>query len=665
MNLMYSSALETIGSDDSYYPQGLSYVFSTSLNGAENDVVLAEALVSSVDELTNVLSQQLKETHDHEQQKKQATSGENKPYSSKSIIEKLKMHFEEREQLEGALRLSLGEAEHYFTFNNQTLDQLPEGKQKHYAIKDLENRLKNGKKISYTKFLNKHESTIAVPNIMGLPTIFQYEIPSLIRVEIVQDDDLDKMEVTFGKQHTGMEFSFEYESDEPLQLRRWLHEQLHSDDLVSSFLLSPNYDDDLAYTNLNITYNGRQSSARRVEIKLNYESEEYDEKERPEKQINWSQLPQEQQQRSKHLLEAAASKIHSADVDVIDAEVEFKGDEKFHYIAAAAFANSPVDKKSRVLAYLERKSSSSQAKPYKVSPTVHSQAKPYKVTFDSRGETPNTNGLDYEYAKKFDPTTINEIRLTYGRDYQNSAKVNVKAKLTQSQERKQYLDQTADAQECKKDIQRGNRQLPVCANVTAEANLLDEVSLKIEYSQVGERTREYVRDAYQLLSHLLYENIEERTREYVRDAYQLLSHLLYENIEENTVDMSGMEEHGQLEVQIDFESDFSSVNVTVDSKGIDIQSSLCMKEFWENFIKIKYIGVSSQNQVHPVFSVYERVLGELHQNQVYWPFCTIDKHAISTFDNVTYDAELSQDWSVVFHYVPDYAKHHDVSPSTT
>ncbi|KAK9729150.1 von Willebrand factor type D domain [Popillia japonica] len=254
------------------------------------------------------------------------------------------------------------------------------------------------------------------------------------KYEIVQDDDLDKMEVTFGKQHTGMEFSFEYESDEPLHLRRWLHEQLHSDDLVSSLLLSPNYDDDLVYTNLNITYNGHQSSARRVEIKLNYESEEYDEKERPEKQINWSQLPHEQQQRSKHWLEVAASKIRSADVDVIDAEVEFKGDEKFHYIAAAASANSPVDKKSRVLAYLERKSSSSQAKPY-------------KVTF-----------------------------------------------------------------------------------------------------------------------------------------------------------------------------------------------------------------------VHPVFSVYERVLGELHQNQVYWPFCTIDKQAISTFDNVTYDAELSQDWSVVFHYVPEYAKHQDISP---
>ncbi|KRT80993.1 hypothetical protein AMK59_5996, partial [Oryctes borbonicus] len=731
VNLQYLNELEIIGSDDSYIPQGLLYSFSKSLNGANRDIVLAEALVSSIDELTNVISQQLEQTKKNEQQKADATANENKPFSSSNVIKKLNMQFDEREQLEGAIRVSLGEAERYFTFNNRSLENLPQD------VQDWENELRAGKKISYTKLVSKHEATIAFPTIMGLPVIFKSEYPSLIRVEgevkaqakpqisngkslraprsaraqgyvravlagkiqssisfitphdhqqysagydrnaqayipvrfdvdvdvenqklaaqiepleakgtvdifhysaqpyvaqedildlkpssksndyqPIRDDQLEQIKTSFGKHSTGMSFGFEYESDEPIHARRWLHEQLHSDDPISSLLASINDDDELAYTSMNISYQGERSIAYKVLLRLNYKSEEHDEQPAPDKSINWNQIPQKHDERVKYFLEAVASQIRSASASAGEADVKFQGDHNYHYTATYGYANSPVDERSRFLAQVNRKFS-------------NANAKPFKVTVDSSGKTPNTNGLDYVYAKNFDPTSTNEIYVTVGENYDNSAKFAVKAKLSQSQERQQYVDQTFEAQQCKSDMQQGNTQLPECANATAEANLLDQISAEIKYRQIGKETRENV-----------------------QNAYQFLSHMFYEFIEENNVNMSGMEENGKLKVDIEFENDLSSVNVSVQAKETDIQAVEIPLSELEQALYV----------VHPVFSASERAWGELNNEQVYLPFCTVDANAVSTFDNRTYPAELVPSWTVAFHYVPDYAQHKNIDP---
>lgn len=687
MNLQYEHQFETLGSDDSYFPQGLQYAVSTSLNGGDADLLAAQAFVSSIDELTNVLSQQLKSTEEDEQQKAQATAKEQKQFSSEKIIKKLKMQFEEREQLEGVIRLSLGEAERFFTFDNQTLDRIPK------VVEKLENQLRSGKKYSYTKFLNKREAVISFPTCMGLPLAFEYESPSLIKIEaelkmhnepkisngenlrapksikaeaelsaiisskvqgslsfitpfnhqqhyvghdrnthfylpvkaeveinveeqelkveieameskddtdvvhysswpyiaqqdilqlepvsesdnhkIVRDDDVNRFEATVGKQSTGMAFQIEYESEDDLPNRRWVLEQIHSADSIST-LMSPLYDDNLEYSSLNITYKGRKSSCQKVQIRLKYHSEEYSEEERPEKPVNWAQIPKQQQkERLQHLIDASASKINSASVDAVFAEVEFSGDQKHYYTASGVYARSPVDKNSRVLAQLNRKSS-------------NSQVPPFEVTLDSRGNTPNTNGLDYQFAKDFDPTTTNDIHLTFGETFQNSAKFNLKVKLSQSKERKQFLHETAEAQQCLKDAQEGNTQLPTCANVTAEANLLDDIQVEIDYRQVGPESRRYI-----------------------KQTYQFASHMFYEYLEENDVDMSALGEQGHLNAAIEFEPDFSSVNVSFDAKNLIIRAVEIPLSDLEQEIYV----------IHPVFSVYDRVFGELHKNQVYW-----------------------------------------------
>lgn len=562
-------------------------------------------------------------------------------------------------------------------------------------IQELEQQLRQGKPLHYTKFLNKREVTIAFPTETGLPFIYQHEMPVLVRIEgkrkmqaeppisngntlqqpkqaraeyeaeivvsakshnslsfvtpndhqqhsvgfdkavqaylplkakvgvdfeaqqllaelqaiepkkntkvfqysaepylarrdildlkpnsecndyeVVKDHDaVRSMQATVGKQSTGMAFRVQAESEEPIaNASAWLHEQLHRNDPIAA-LLSQAYDANLPYTRFNLTYQGQHCSTDKVRLYLAYSTKQQQPAEqKPEQPLNWDQMPHEGDQQLKYLCELVSCGIHSARATCLGAQIRFEGEQKYQYSAVAAYANSPVDKKSRFLARAQKSS-------------TDSKFDQYVVTVDSKGKTPNTNGLDYQFARDFDPTTTNEIEVTAGENTHNAARINLKLKLWQSQERKQYLDQTREAQECQKESQQGNTQLPNCANATAEANLLDQVSIKVEYKKV-----------------------DAELREALQQAHELISHIYYDNMQENDVDFCGNQENGQLEARVRFEPDLNSVNISVQGQEARIRAD-----------DIPLNGIERQLYVpHPVFSVYDRLRGELYQSQVYW-----------------------------------------------
>lgn len=135
MNALYESFLETVGSDGNEYPRGAQYSLSTNLNGASHDLIDIQAFVSDIDNLAKTYQQQLKSTKEEEKLKQNNVEkeGDQAP-NSKNIIKLLQMKFGKQEQLEGVLRLSLGEAERYFTFNNHTIEQLPKSKYKSLSV---------------------------------------------------------------------------------------------------------------------------------------------------------------------------------------------------------------------------------------------------------------------------------------------------------------------------------------------------------------------------------------------------------------------------------------------------------------------------------------------------------------------------------------------------
>nr|UXX33469.1 vitellogenin-like protein [Holotrichia oblita] len=734
LNLMYNMHRFVIGSYDSYYPQAVEYSIESSMNGIKRDWFFGQVLISSIDEVTNVFQQQLQQTKKYEEEKASATSSERNQFSSKKIIDKLQMQFDQREQLEGSVLFHLGESKRYFTFTNETLDWLPE------AIQKLENSLRSSSKINYNKLTTSDEIILSFPTEMGVPFVYEHRKSSLVRASgqvkmqadprisdgellqvpnkikvsaqiraawskkvessvsflsqsehkqylvgydkninayvplkcnlefdlknfeltkefeaiepnenihvlqyssypyiaqynildlspvseseqynVIRDDDPRRMELSLGKEETGMSFRVELESEELSSKQQLLHRLLHRDDIFSE-LMSPFYDASLPYTSLNLTYQGQESSTSKVQLHSKYLSEEYSEEPRPEKQIQFDQLSQQLKQRLDQMASAAVSQISSAEVLAGEMEIKFtnqQGQQQFVYHIGGSYGRSPVDMKSRVLLHAERKSSDSQAKPY-------------ILTLESEGSTPNTNGLNYKFAKNMNPVITNDIRINIGENYVDTTEIDLKVKLSKTQERKQYLDQTPEVQQCLEDMQEGNNQLPVCANVTAQANLLDKISVKVQYKNVHNEIEDWAYGSYQAISHVLYEHVEEKRM--------------------STGDSDGQ---GELQIEAQFEPDFSALNVSVKSDEVDFEINELPVEGWAEQVFV----------VHPVFSLRARVFGELQKNQVYYPFCTVDHSAVSTFDNKTYPASLSSSWAVLFHYVPDYAQQLEVDES--
>lgn len=659
---------QTIGSEDSLLPKYLRLV----VRNGPLQCMYVDSMVSSIEELTNVFKRQTEQYKQDKDQDELAGSGK---FSSDKIAKLLNLKSEEREQLEGNLYVSLGYIQKLWSFDNNSIEQLPE------IIRHYQQIFKNGKSFHYSKLYNMEQIAMSFPTEMGLPFLYTYDKPVAINVEgklqgntnpeIYNNGYLQRPEnveayldlhVSVSTRKQGRlsfitpfdhqqyfsgydkvyqvnipilakanvnvkenQITLEVEHNnnneqkhllhystwpytataditniEPLSLRSTTHQirnkQQQSIDQVfgkhytgialkvkvdyyrkfmkllnwSKLLRGENIgllqlwrDNSIEYSRVDVEYLPEQSSTKKIIIqsgfKHKYNSDNQDSSNynfnNELKQIS-SRISEQSQERQNEFIQKVTPGLYNAHADVFDIGVNFEGNNRIDYSFTAAVAKSNVDPKSKVLIYYRRAVSGQQE---------------YQVGVSAKNYIENTNGLDLTDSLKQSPVFDSQIQVSYGQDYESSAKIEIQAKLRRSEERKQYLLEDLEYKRCEHEMREGNHHLPGCANMTTRMNLLDQFDIKFQHK-----------------------NVRSEHQEYVKSIFNVIKFQLYPQLEQN--------ENGdsrQITVQGRFGPRFESVNVTVKTpEGETTIRNVWVPEWMRPLVA-----------VHPVFHLRSRLSG--------------------------------------------------------
>ncbi|CAH1153579.1 unnamed protein product [Phaedon cochleariae] len=178
LEISFKQTAQHIGSEDGSYLKGFRYSLRSGLSGLKRRLVNVQAYISSVDELIHVFAKQTERYQEKEQQQKMhADEQQQHPWSSQYIAHLLNMKATEREQLEGYLNLEFGAPYKMFSFDNMTIEQLPE------VIRKIEEELQQGKRINFFKLVNDKEMALSFPTEIGLPFLYTYDSPMLVKIQ--------------------------------------------------------------------------------------------------------------------------------------------------------------------------------------------------------------------------------------------------------------------------------------------------------------------------------------------------------------------------------------------------------------------------------------------------------------------------------------------------
>jgi hypothetical protein len=195
--------------------------------------------------------------------------------------------------------------------------------------------------------------------------------------------------------------------------------------------------------------------------------------------------------RQEEFLDRVGSGISNSSAQVIDLSIEFNGPKKVYLVATAAYADSEVDEKARVLLYLRRSS-------------LGNSQKAYEACMTATTKFPNVPMLNLEKALKADPTSYLNVELELGEKCGSSAgKIHLQSKMQQSQKRQKYVREHPVTRQCMKQMERDQNQiLPACLNATISANLLDVYKYKIKFDNVPKAVKNATYKAYEIMRYM-------------------------------------------------------------------------------------------------------------------------------------------------------------------
>lgn len=441
-----------------------------------------------------------------------------------------------------------------------TLEVDIENKQAHAEIEPMEPE-KNARVFQYSSWPYTARSDIlSLQPLASRPT-----------TQIISTKPKINIEKVLGKE-AGIAFRLKYSAQQKFMDTEWVAQQIRRHDIISIFM-APKFDESMQQCKITLEYLPEESHSRKVNVRLGYSKQYQQSPECNERSVEINKLaelpqqPQDSKARQEQLAKLASCGIKNSLAYAADIAVEFEGQQKVHYIATAAIAKSNVDEKSRVLAYCRKHSANPQ------------ESRPFELAFSAKSHIPNTNGLDFNYALKFDTTTTTHAELAFGENLNSASKIKLQAKLRKSDDRKMYLQKLPLLNRCRKEMEEGNYQLPACANMTASANLMDRISVQLQYDHLSPRARN--------LTH---------------QAYNALRYFGYFHLDENRVNATGNGKPNQLDLEARFYPDFSAVNVTLKTEKMEatlrhIRMNDCAKRLFA---------------VHPVFPVTARVQANIH-----------------------------------------------------
>lgn len=379
--------------------------------------------------------------------------------------------------------------------------------------------------------------------------------------QIIRKQHQQKINTVFGQKATGIALSFQLSSDKQMDIA-WAYEKLQRHDVMSA-LLSPWVDEDIQNAEINIRINSQQSTTQKLVAQLGYQHK-YEADCHRENEVadlkKIEEISEEPMRRQHEFIKRVSANICNSRAQVIDATVQFQGEQQIKYVATLASAKSNVDAKGRALVQLKKSGS---------------QSKPWQLLMAAKTHYPNTNGLDLTYAMEFDPTCTTQIEAAFGQDYVNSVMIEAQVQQRKSEERKQYLKEQPEYKECQRQMQQGNHQLPACTKMTVEANLLDHVQIKVDYK-----------------------NMEPRVLNQTYKLYSVLRQIVFPRLDENIVDAQGTGKK-QVEIEGRFTADLKHMNVKIQTEKYESQIKDVSVNQWAKTILVS----------HPVFHIRSRLMG--------------------------------------------------------
>nr|CAD7414698.1 unnamed protein product [Timema poppensis] len=182
MNLGFKQQVNYIGSNDHIFPSAVLYHLRHDLGGHSRRYMSFGAMISSVDDLLDILLDQIGENEYSDQRRhfyneeNQDSENPDSKYNLNKIGAELNIKTLMAEQLEGNILFHLAASERFFAFDNHTIEALPS------IVKAAASALHSGNSFNFTKFYNQEAVTLGFPTAMGLPFLFTFNTPTLLQI---------------------------------------------------------------------------------------------------------------------------------------------------------------------------------------------------------------------------------------------------------------------------------------------------------------------------------------------------------------------------------------------------------------------------------------------------------------------------------------------------
>ncbi|XP_046429082.1 vitellogenin isoform X1 [Neodiprion fabricii] len=174
MNLAYKLFTNSIGSQDSILPQAIFMRLKTSRGGYNDSPFEMGAMVSSINDLSNYISEQFSFGDDDKGRNQKQSRGKGR-WSPENIAKMLNIESDDAEQLEGRFWFNSVGWQSHFAFDNHTLDQIPR------MIRNAAQAAKEGKSFNRTEF-SDNEIFLTMPTVTGFPFVYSVKKPTLFKI---------------------------------------------------------------------------------------------------------------------------------------------------------------------------------------------------------------------------------------------------------------------------------------------------------------------------------------------------------------------------------------------------------------------------------------------------------------------------------------------------
>lgn len=315
--------------------------------------------------------------------------------------------------------------------------------------------------------------------------------------KLVSVDDEKQFKARIGERSTGMvlDINAQYEK-EPLSSHK-IMEKIQNYDWSGLAMDVAEYDSN-PHFKLEISTNQQKSTTHKlkvqvqVENKESFEDEQHPRNTRSSKTLPWQNEKLESLRQELNKLNGE-QQLNNANVRGVQAQIKFvdaDGNSKAKFSTNIVHGQSLADNEGRLIF------------------NVQADAAKYNKEFSFRAQTkaPKVSELSLNDALNSQDNGQTNVEMEYGNaDDQKKPKMTMRIKAHQTQDRRDEVEQSEDAQECRRQMKRNGDQIQEeCRQAIHEAQLYDRYTVNIDYENLSQEHKQFAHSLAQRVLRPLY-----------------------------------------------------------------------------------------------------------------------------------------------------------------